>query len=222
MSQSKILKIILVVVILVAVFWGSKTVENYFQGMIGSITNYMDGGQWRGEVIFVAFAVLSVMLVSFSSIWLAPIALALWGNLPTLAMLLGGWLLGGIFSYLIGKYAGYLIVRKIISEEKINYYSGVFSRASGSFNFIILARFVLPSEIPGYLLGIAKYPFFKYLLATAIAEIPYAFAAVYLIDAVLRKNAIAFLIWGAIWVGSALLMVRMYRKIINNHGIVTP
>ena len=108
--------IFVLVIILVAVFWGSKTVENYFQDIIGYVTNYMGNGKW-GVVIFVALAVLSVMLVSFSSIWLVPIALALWGNLITLALLLGGWLLGSVFSYLIGKYAGYPIVRKIILEE---------------------------------------------------------------------------------------------------------
>ncbi len=213
MSQLKILKIILLVIILVAVFWGSKTVENYLQNIVGSITNYMDGGQWRGEIIFVALAVLSVMLVSFSSIWLVPVASALWGNLLTLAMLLVGWLLGGIFSYLIGKYAGYPMVRKIISEEKINSYSSVFSRARESFSLIILSRFVLPSEIPGYLLGVVKYPFLKYLLATAISEIPYAFVVIYFVDAVLSKNAIALLIWGTIWVSFAFLMVRIYKKI---------
>ncbi|MFY9462099.1 MAG: VTT domain-containing protein [Candidatus Sungiibacteriota bacterium] len=213
MSQSKIIKIILVAIILVAVFWGSKTVENYFQDTIGYITNYMDGGKWGSMVIFVALAVLSVMLVSFSSIWLVPIASALWGNQMTLAMLLGGWLLGSIFSYLIGKYAGYPIVRKIISEEKINNYSSIFSRARGSFSLIMLSRFVLPSEIPGYLLGMARYPFFKYLLATTISEIPYAFAVVYFIDAVLRKNAIVLLVWGVIWVSFAFLTVRMYKKI---------
>ena len=213
MPQSKILKIILLVIILAAVFWDSKTIENYFLDMIGYITNYMDSGKWWSMGIFVALAIVSIMLVSFSSIWLVPIALALWGNLPTLAMLLSGWLLGSIFSYLIGKYAGYPIVQKIIPAEKINNYSSVFSRTRESFSLIILSRFVLPSEIPGYLLGMARYPFFKYLLATTISEIPYAFVTIYFIEAVLRKNAIALFVWGVIWVFFALLMVRMYKKL---------
>ncbi len=217
MSYSKILKIILVVIILVAVFWGSKTFENYFQDMIGYVANSMGDGKWS-VVIFVALAVLSVMLISFSSIWLVPIATTLWGNPLTFAILLVGWLLGSIFSYLIGKYAGYPIVRKIISEEKINNYSNVLARTRESFNLIILSRFVLPSEIPGYLLGIARYPFFKYLLATTISEIPYAFVTVYFIDAALRKDIIVLLIWGAIWIIAALFMVRMYRKIISNQN----
>ena len=213
-TQSKILKIISVIVILIAIFWSSTTVENYVQSIIGSLANYMDGGSWMSVIIFVALAVLSVMLVSFSSIWLVPVAMTLWGNLPTLVMLLLSWILGGIFSYLIGKYMGYPIVRKIVSEEKINNYSGIFSQARESFSLIILSRFVLPSEIPGYLLGIVRYPFFKYLLATALSEIPYAFVVVYFIEAILRKNTTTFLVLGTLWLGFAFFAVRIYKKII--------
>ena len=65
MSHSNILKIILITVILITVFWGSKTIENYFQDIIGYITNYMNNGKWTGMAIFGALAVISVMLVSF-------------------------------------------------------------------------------------------------------------------------------------------------------------
>lgn len=216
MLQSKILKIVLIAIILVAVFWSSNTVENYFQNAVGSITNYADDAKWESIVLFGALAVVSVMLVSFSSIWLVPIASALWGNLLTFAILLAGWLLGSIFSYLIGKYVGYPIVRKVISEEKIINYSSIFSQARESFHLIILSRFVLPSEIPGYLLGMARYPFFKYLLATILSEIPYALITIYFIEAILEKNVIALFIWGIVWLSFALLMVRMYRKITHS------
>jgi len=216
-AQSKILKIILLVIILVAIFWGSNTVENYFKTIIASITNtnYFDSESWSSMAIFGALAVLSVMLVSFSSIWIIPIAISLWGDSLTLALLLAGWLLGSIFSYIIGRYAGYPIVRKIISEEKINNYSEIFSRARESFNLIILSRFALPSEIPGYLLGIAKYPFFKYLFATIISEIPYAIVAVYFIDAIINKNITVFLFAGIIWIIAAMAMVKMYKKVVS-------
>ncbi len=216
MLQSKMLKIVLIAIILVAVFWSSKTAENYFQNIVGSITNYAGDTKWEGMVLFGALAVLSVLLVSFSSIWLVPIAVALWGNILTFAILLAGWLLGSIFSYLIGKYVGYPIVKKIISEKKINTYSNVFGQARESFSLIILSRFVLPSEIPGYLLGLARYPFFKYLLATTISEIPYALVTIYFIDAVLEKNVIALFVWGIVWLSFALLMVSMYRKIAHS------
>jgi len=221
MSKSKILKIILVVTILVAIFWGSNTVENYFRDIMNYITTYMDGGGTGGMTFFIALSILSVMLVSFSSIWLVPIAVSIWGNTLTLVFLLGGWFLGSIFSYLIGRYAGYPIVRKIISSKKLDNYNKVLAQARESFGLIVLSRFILPSEIPGYLLGIIKYPFARYLIATLIGEIPYALATVYFIDAILRKDVITFLIWGVIWISFALITVRMYRKITNNQPPTT-
>ena len=44
---------------------------------------------------------------------------------------------------------------------------------------VLLFQLVLPSEIPGYVLGSAAYPFWKYLAALALAELPYAVATVY-------------------------------------------
>ena len=38
----------------------------------------------------------------------------------------------------------------------------------------------MPSEIPGYVLGLARYPFWKYLLALTITELPYAVVTIYL------------------------------------------
>ncbi|MEK7636363.1 MAG: VTT domain-containing protein [Patescibacteria group bacterium] len=211
-TQSKILKIIAGIVVFVVIFWGSTIIENYVHTIVGFLANYIDNRSWMGAGVFMVLAVLSVMFVFFSSIWLVPIALLAWGNTLTAIMLFSSWLLGGIFSYLIGKYIGYPIVRKIISEEKINNYSDIFSQTRESFSLIVLSRFVLPSEVPSYLLGMVRYPFLKYLLATAISEIPYVFFAVYFVEAIIKKNTITFLIFGILWLGFALLMIRLYKK----------
>jgi uncharacterized membrane protein YdjX (TVP38/TMEM64 family) len=43
-----------------------------------------------------------------------------------------------------------------------------------SFGFVLLFQLALPSEIPGLVLGLARYPLRRYLAALAIAELPYA------------------------------------------------
>jgi uncharacterized membrane protein YdjX (TVP38/TMEM64 family) len=53
-------------------------------------------------------------------------------------------------------------------------------RADTPFGLILLFQLGLPSEIPGYVLGLARYSFGKYLLALALAELPYTIATVYL------------------------------------------
>jgi uncharacterized membrane protein YdjX (TVP38/TMEM64 family) len=48
------------------------------------------------------------------------------------------------------------------------------------FGFILLLQLALPSEVPGYLLGLMRYDFWRYVVALALAELPYAVVTVYL------------------------------------------
>ena len=45
---------------------------------------------------------------------------------------------------------------------------------------VVVLQLALPSEVPGYVLGVAKYPLGRYLMALAIAELPYALATTYI------------------------------------------
>ena len=83
------------------IFWGATIIDNYVHTIVGFLANYIDNRSWMGAGVFMVLAVLSVMFVFFSSIWLVPIALLAWGNTLTAIMLFSSWLLGGIFSYLI-------------------------------------------------------------------------------------------------------------------------
>lgn len=49
-----------------------------------------------------------------------------------------------------------------------------------SFGSVLLFQLALPSEIPGYLLGLARYPLPRYLAALMLAELPYAVGTVLL------------------------------------------
>jgi uncharacterized membrane protein YdjX (TVP38/TMEM64 family) len=67
----------------------------------------------------------------------------------------------------------------------------------------------VPSEIPGYVLGILRYRFLLYLTALAITELPYAVAVVYLGESFLEGEAIVFVILGVavILLGAFLLQI---------------
>jgi uncharacterized membrane protein YdjX (TVP38/TMEM64 family) len=45
---------------------------------------------------------------------------------------------------------------------------------------VLLFQLALPSEIPGYVLGLVKYNFARYCLSLGLAELPYALLTVYL------------------------------------------
>ncbi|MBT9164821.1 MAG: hypothetical protein DDT23_00828 [candidate division WS2 bacterium] len=211
--------IFIFIVGLVFVFWSSVLLQDYFKQAILFLEDFSSHYPWQSVFIFISLAAISTMLAFFSSIWLVPPAIVLWGNSLTVLFLLLGWLIGAFFSYLIGQYGGYPLVQKLTSSKQILYYERLFSERLG-FWVIFLFRFTLPSEIPGYVLGIIRYPFAKYFLITFLAELPYAIYAVYAINAIIEKNPTALAVATAVWIVAALILTYLYRKKVINKKYV--
>jgi uncharacterized membrane protein YdjX (TVP38/TMEM64 family) len=140
-----------------------------------------------GKIIFVVASALSAMLAFFSSAIIVPAAVIAWGPRTTVLLLWSAWLGGGCCTYAIGRTLGGRIAAWLVSPERLAYYAG---RISGraSLATVVLFQIALPSEIPGYVLGTVKYSFPRYLLALAVAELPYAIGAVYLGDSCVQGN----------------------------------
>jgi len=132
-----------------------------------------------GAMLFVLLAAVSAMLAFVSVGIVVPVAVYAWGELPSLLLLWAGWLLGGAVAYAIARLLGRPFVRWLTSEATLQRFDRRLNPDT-PFPLILLLQVALPSEIPGYLLGLAGYPFRKYLLALALAELPYTVATVYL------------------------------------------
>jgi uncharacterized membrane protein YdjX (TVP38/TMEM64 family) len=75
----------------------------------------------------------------------------------------------------------------------------------------------LPSEIPGYLLGLVKYPLKTYLLALSIAELPYTLATVLLGDSLLNKRGYTLLSAGLLMIAfSYYAIIKLQERIEAN------
>jgi uncharacterized membrane protein YdjX (TVP38/TMEM64 family) len=218
MNKKRIV-IFLLVVGFVFLFWSSSLLQEYFQEGTIFLENYGQIHPLLSVLVFIGLSALSAMLMSFSSIWLVPAAVVLWDNHLTVIMLLISWLIGATASYFIGKYGGYSIVHKLVSEKKISYYQHLITDKL-SFWVIFLFRLTLPSEIPGYLLGIARYPFWRYLLITFLAEAPYAIYAVYAIDSVVEKDRTMFAITAFIWFVVVWVLTYLYMKKVKKNSSV--
>jgi len=140
-----------------------------------------------GVVVFVLFSALSAMLAFLSSAVLVPIGVYVWGATLTFVLLWLGWLLGGITAYAVGRYLGRRVVVWLVDPDKLRRYEGRLSRRA-RFPLVLLFQLALPSEIPGYLLGLLRYPFWLYVGALAIAELPFAAGAVSLGKSFLRRD----------------------------------
>lgn len=138
--------------------------------------------------LVVGFSALAAMLAFVSSWILVPFAVFTWGTTGALLLLWTGWLLGGAGTYAIGRFLGRPAVRWLASAPVLARYEDRISHHT-PFGIVLLAQFALPSEIPGYLLGIVRYPFARYLAALGIVELIYGVATVYLGIGVVERRA---------------------------------
>jgi len=146
-----------------------------------------------GAVLFVVLAALSAMLVFVSGLLLVPIGIQAWGPAGTFLLLWAGWFLGGVITYSIGRHFGRPVVLRMLSEEKMARYENRVPAAS-SFVAATLTQLVLPSDISGYFFGLLGYRARIYLGSLALAELPYAFATVYLGNAFVERQYVLLLV----------------------------
>lgn len=202
----KILITFLLIIIGSFLFWSSVSIQGIFYETVLSVQEYSVENGGLVIAIFIILAALSAMLSPFSSVPFVPAAILIWGNLLTAIFLLAGWLTGEALAYFISYYLGYPLVKHLASFEKIEYFKNKIPKKS-EFLMVLLFRFAMPAEIPGYVLGLIRYDFWKYFLATFLAELPFAFIISYAGEALVNNEplifislvALAFIIIGAMF-----------------------
>ncbi|MBU1160119.1 VTT domain-containing protein [Patescibacteria group bacterium] len=171
---------VFIAIAVVAVFlYFSVSLRELFLEYVVAIGDYLQKNKTLGAIIFVAISALSVLISPFSSVPLVPSAIMAWGNFLTFGLLIAGWMIGAIFAYLIGSFSRKKIIARFVSLEKIEYYKQKIS-ARSQFFLVLLFRLAIPSEVAGYTLGIVQYNFNKYIIATFLSEVPFAFFTIYL------------------------------------------
>ncbi len=201
-----------ILVLVVGLVAASDSLHNRTQEIIVWTEGLISRAPLLGMLVFVLLAMLSAMLAFFSSALLAPIAIYAWGEAACFALLWLGWCLGGIVTFCIGRFLGRSAASMIIGDETVDsWQSHVHKRTK--FIHVLAFQAVIPSEIPGYLLGILHYPFLLYLLALGITEIPYAIAVVYLGEAFLVGRSAVFLLVGVGLIALAAFLLHIYRRL---------
>lgn len=162
-----------------------------------------------GAILFVLLSALSAMLAFVSSAVLVPVALYAWGETVCALLLWLGWILGGATAYTLGRWLGRPVVRWLLPTETLDRYEDRLSTET-PFGLIVLLQLALPSEVPGYLLGLVRYPLWRYLLALGLAELPYAVGTVYLGESFLERRLVLLL---ALGVAGAVFMFLAVRSL---------
>ncbi|HEX6728396.1 MAG TPA: VTT domain-containing protein [Pyrinomonadaceae bacterium] len=166
-----------------------------FRNLVDQATNWskvvINDHPVTGAAVFFLFAALSAMLAFTSSAVLVAPANLVWGKLITFLLLWGGWIAGAVAAFGIGSVARPLLIR-LGYQRKLNEYQQLVSRRM-KFWTTVLFCIAVPSEIPGYLLGGLRYPFWKFLGAIAIAESIYAFGVVIAGQSLLKARPLTLL-----------------------------
>lgn len=164
-----------------------------------------------GMLAFVLLAALSAMLAFVTSSVLIPVAIYVWGPWLSFALLWAGWFLGGVAAYTIGRYLGRPIVRRLVPAAALERQER-WARSRGSLVGIVLLQLAVPSDLAGYVFGMIRCPLGPYLMALAVAEIPYALGAVYLGVSFVERRVLPLLAVGVAGVLLSVLAFRAHRR----------
>ena len=175
----------------------------------------MAGHPVLGPLLFVVLSALAAMLAFFSSAVLVPAAVYAWGPLVCTVLLWAGWMLGGLVSYGLAYRFGRPVLKWLAPGKAITRYQRRL-REEASFGFVLLFQLALPSEVPGLVLGLAHFPLRTYLLALAIAELPYAAGTTLLGASFVSRQFGLLLSLGAVAALTAILLGRVFRRRLGN------
>jgi uncharacterized membrane protein YdjX (TVP38/TMEM64 family) len=203
--------VLLVLLALVALAAASDPMHAVAARVFAAMDHVISEHPRLGFVAFIALSASAAMVVFFSTAIFVPAAISAWGRPMTGLALWLGWLAGGVISFLIGRYPGRRLTRWLLPKEQVDRFEKLVS-ARASLPLIVLFQLALPSEVPGYVLGTVRYRLSKYLIALAVAELPFAIGAVYLGDAFMERDVVTLLAVGAGGVLFSLLAYAGFRR----------
>lgn len=189
--------------------WGQVMAQEFGERQIAFLQAYSEVHPYLAMALFSSFAFLSVLLGPLSSAPVVPVAIVLWGKFMTLFLMLIGWVAGAVVSYTIGKHAGYPIVTRLLTKKRVDEWMRRVSREA-TFFLALMFRLALPAET-GYVFGLIRYTFWKFLLITLIVEIPTGLGLIFVGDAFVTQNLPLFLslmVLGFGVLGTAVVVLR--------------
>lgn len=196
---------------LLAAVASSESLHAALLEVLKAIEQIIEGHPALGATLFVCFAAVSAMIAFVSVAVVVPVAIYAWGQGVTILLLWLGWILGGALAYGVARYMGRSVVRWLTAEAGLKRLESAVNSKT-PFSLVLLLQLALPSEIPGYLLGLVRYPLPRYLVALAVAELPYALATVLLGASFLERRSGVLLAVGLLLVAGSLFAFQRLRR----------
>jgi uncharacterized membrane protein YdjX (TVP38/TMEM64 family) len=164
-----------------------------------------------GAAVFVLLSAVSAMFAFFSTAVVIPVGVEAWGTTVCFLLLWLGWVVGGAGAYAIGRHLGRYAVTALVDPAQLAKWERRLSGRLG-FRMILLVQIALPSELLGYVLGLARYPFRTYIAALVFATIPFALGAVLLGESLLERRYLMLVAVGAAGVALSAVTLRYVQR----------
>jgi uncharacterized membrane protein YdjX (TVP38/TMEM64 family) len=200
--------------VVLAAVASSSTTHELLLRVLGATQSIIEQHAVLGVVTFVVLAAVSAMLAFVSVAVLVPAAVYAWGAPASIGLLWLGWILGGIATYAIGRHFGRQAVHWLTAEQALRRLEQQLGPDTPLW-LITLVQLALPSEIPGYVLGLVRYPLSRYLIALAVAELPYTVATVYLGSSFVAGRSGLILAIGALLALGSICAVHAVRQVMT-------
>ena len=125
---------------------------------------------------------LGIIFAPLSSAFLTPVAVELWGWLPTFWVTIFVWQIGSMADFLLARFLGNRFVRHFYQHPKINSLQSLHEARQGML-FLLLAYFFLPIDFFSYTLGLARVSFWRHFwLMWLVGITPWVFLLTFGID----------------------------------------
>ena len=184
--RRRLASLLLLVLITTAVA-ASAPLHRAILSLIAAVEPMIQQHAVAGAILFVLLSAISAIVFFFSTALITPVAVEAFGPLATLALLWLGWIIGGVTAYAIGRLFGRRAVSWFVDPERLHDYERR-ARRLVSLRHVLVFQLTVPSEIPGYVLGLAGCRFRTYAIGMALGELPFAIGAVYLGESFLAGN----------------------------------
>lgn len=189
--------VLLVLCGLLAILASAGDLQERIQELLAALRPALQEHPAAGALALILGAAISAMAAFMSIAVLVPVAVFTWGEASTMLMLWIGWVLGGVLAYGLAWHFGRRVMGWVGARSLLERCER-WVDADAPFILILGLQFALPSEIPGYVLGLVRYPLHRYIAALALAELPYAVATVYLGNAFLAGRSRVILVVGVL------------------------
>ena len=205
-------RVAVLLILCLALAWAasSSTLHDALIGVLVATQELIHAHPFFGASMFIVIAAVSAMFTFASIAILVPAAVFTWGTGAAIVALWLGLLLSP------ASIATRPAVRWLISGEALQRLESRIPPAA-PFPLILLLQIALPSEIVGYVLGLARYPFLRYAAALALAELPYTLATVYLGNSFIEGRGRMILGIGAAIATLSLLTWYVWRTTIEGY-----